>query len=371
MGILPPRENERQESADVVRSHCGIMPRMSDSDQLDLSQEETQASPAAALPNGEESAQPKRRRFLYAFLVYVAAMLIIGIFAFLQGRNINTETQDAAVSEALYEQFELGLADLEAGNFELARQRFEAIISYDPAYPGAEDMLVEALVFLNVPTITPTSLPTPTPDPSPPDQLLVQAEAAITESDWDTAINKLLALRGKDPTYETTRVDGLMYIALRNRGMELISMGFMEEGLYNLSLVARFGPLDRDALYRETLARQYILANSYIGLNWARAADLFGPLCEQGATLDSCPKYGEAAWSYGELLWDADDICGAAEYFTASLDAWPNPDLDEEAEDAVEECEESRRPPPTATPEFTPAPSPTPDGNGGGNGNGG
>jgi tetratricopeptide (TPR) repeat protein len=371
MGILPPRENERQESVELGYSHCGIMPRMSDSNQLDLSPEDTQTSPVAELSNGEETALSKRRRFLFAFLVYVAAMSIIGAIAFLQGRNINTETQDAAVSQALYEQFELGLGDLEAGRFELAKQRFEAVISYDPAYPGAEDMLVEALVNLNVPTVTPTSLPTPTPDPSPPDQILAQAEIAITESDWDTAINKLLALRAKDPTFEITRVDGLMYIALRSLGMDLISSGLMEEGLYNLSLAARFGPLDRDALFRETLARQYILANSYIGLNWSRAADLFGPLCEQGATLDSCPKYGEAAWSYGEQLKDADDICGAAEYFTASLAAWPNSDLEEEAEDAVEDCEESRRPPPTATPEFTPTPTPTPDGNGGGNGNGG
>jgi hypothetical protein len=180
---------------------------MPDSDQVDLSQENAQATPAAELSSTEETAQPKRRRLLYVFIIYAAAMLIVGTLAYVQGRNINTETQDAAVSHALYEQFELGLADLEAGRFELAKQRFEAIIRYDPAYPGAEDMLVEALVFLNVPTITPTALPTATPDPSPPDQMLVQAEDAIAESDWETAINKSLALRAKDPTFESARVD--------------------------------------------------------------------------------------------------------------------------------------------------------------------
>jgi tetratricopeptide (TPR) repeat protein len=312
--------------------------------------------------------RPRRRRLIYAFLIYLAAMLLVGLLAYAQGRNLNTENQSAAVAAALYEQFELGLADLEAGRYELARQRFEAIIRYDPAYPGAEDMLVEALVYLNVPTITPTSLPTATPDPSPPDELLAQALAAINAADWDTAIDKLLSLRGKDPEFQSVEVDGLMYIALRNRGMGYIAQGLMEEGLYELSLAARFGPLDRDALFRETLARQYILANSYIGLNWARAAELFGPLCAQGATIDSCPKFGDAAWRYGEQLWDAGDVCAAAEQFTASLEAWPNPDLQEEADNAVEECEESRRPPPTPTPTITP--TPTPDGGGGGNGGG-
>jgi tetratricopeptide (TPR) repeat protein len=337
---------------------------MFESDPQELTQETQTVS-------GSEEPRPRRRRLFYAFLIYLAAMLVVAFVAYAQGRNLNTENQAAAASAALYEQFELGLADLEAGRYELAKQRFEAIIRYDPAYPGAEDMLVEALVFLNVPTITPTSLPTSTPDPSPPDQLLAQAEAAIAEEDWDTAINKLLSLRGKDPEYQSLEVDGLMYIALRNRGMAYIAQGLMEEGLYELSLAARFGPLDRDALFRETLARQYILANSYIGLNWARAAELFGPLCAQGATLDSCPKYGDAAWLYGEQLLNAGDVCGAAEQFTASLDAWPNPDLQEEADDAVEECEESRRPPPTATPENTPTPTPDAGGGGNGNGNGG
>jgi tetratricopeptide (TPR) repeat protein len=344
------------------------MPRMSDRDHQDLSPVDAQVSTPVETSSKNQATQPRRRRLLYAFLIYLAAMIVIGLLAYFQGRNLNVEAKGLAVTQALDEQFELGVADLEAGRFELARQRFEAIISYDPGFPGAEDMLVEALVNSNVPTITPTSLPTATPDPSPPDQLLVQAEDAINNVDWDTAINKLLALRAKDPSFEATRVDGLMYIALRNRGMALISQGSMEEGLYNLSLAARFGPLDRDALFRETLARQYILANSYIGLNWLRAAELFGPLCEQGATLDSCPKYGEAAWRYGEQLRDAGDICGAAEYFTASLAAWPNSDLEEQAEKAVEKCEDSQRPPPTATSETTATPTATPTPDGGGNG---
>ena len=78
-------------------------------------------------------------------------------------------------------------------------------------------------------------------------------------------IELLLAVRGKDPTYRPVDVDGLMYLALRNRGMILITQGLMEEGLYDLSLAERFGPLDRDAMFRKTLAQQYLLANSYFG----------------------------------------------------------------------------------------------------------
>lgn len=212
------------------------------------------------------SGSSTRRRIIRIFLVYLTALIAIGLVAYFQGRGLNNAEQIAQVSEAMYEQFELGITDLEAGRYEIARQRFEAIINFDPAYPGAEDMLVEALINLNVPTVTPTSEPTPTPDPSPPEDLMEQAKAALAEEDWDTVIHKLLSLRAKDPTYQPVKVDGLMYIALRNKGMELIGQGLMEEGLYNLSLANRFGPLDRDAMFRMTLAQQYLLANSYIGL---------------------------------------------------------------------------------------------------------
>ncbi len=313
-----------------------------------------------------QSGRSTRRRMFHIFLVYLVVLVAIGLVAYFQGRRFNSAEQIAQVSEAMYEQFELGIADLEAGRYEIARQRFEAIINFDPAYPGAEDMLVEALIHLNVATVTPTSEPTSTPDPSPPEDLMEQATAAMADEDWDTVIKKLLALRAKDPTYQPVKVDGLMYLALRNKGMKLISQGLMEEGLYNLSLAKRFGPLDRDAMFRMTLAQQYLLANSYIGLNWARAAELFLPLCEQVATLDSCIKYAETAWKYGDLLWDEGDPCGAAEQYIGALNAWEFPNLAPTASKADDVCATQSAPPPVPTATPTPSPTPTPNGNGGG-----
>jgi tetratricopeptide (TPR) repeat protein len=300
-----------------------------------------------------------RRRVLIAFLIYLLALILVGAVAFTQGRSVNESVQSEQLSSALLEQFQLGVADLEAGRYEIARQRFEQIIRYDPSYPGAEDMLVEALVHLNVPTLTPTSAPTSTPDPSPPEDLFAQAQTAIKTGDWILAIDKLLALRAKDETYRSVDVDGLMYIALRNRGMQLIANGEMEEGLYNMSLAERFGPLDRDAMFRESLAKQYLLANSYIGLNWGRASELFGPLCEQGATLDSCPKYADAARQYGDQLWNAGDPCGANEQYAFSLEAYNFPELEPTAEHASEACARASEPPPPPPATETPSPTPT------------
>jgi tetratricopeptide (TPR) repeat protein len=334
--------------------------------QTNDSLQDTQSSNAAELM---KSGLSRRRRVLYALLIYTAALFVVGIFAYLQGRQTNALNNQEELAQALGEQYELGLSDLEAGRYAVARQRFEAVIQYDPEYPGAEDGLVEALIHLDVPTLTPTPQATATPDPSPPDQLLADAKAAINAGEWDTVVSKLITLRGKDPEYKKVKVDGYLYIALRNIGMNLIAQGEMEEGLYNLSLAEQFGPLDRDALFRRTLAQQYLLANSYIGLNWERAAELFAGLCEQGATSDACPKYADAAWKYGDQLWDAGDPCAADDQYEASLDAYPYPELEPTADKADDKCEKLTAPPTEPPPAPTATLTPTPEG-GGGNGNG-
>jgi hypothetical protein len=281
--------------------------------------------------------------------LYLFIILTVGTLAFVQGRRSNLARQQDELHHFLQEQFDLGLEDLKAQQYELARQRFEAIARYDPSFPGIEDVLIEIYLMLNLPTITPTPKATPTPDPSPPDELFEQAQTALANGEWTLVIDKLLSLRAKDPSYRAVEADGMMYIALRNRGMYQISQGLMEEGLYDLSLAERFGPLDREAIFSRSLAQQYLLANSYLGVNWLRAAELFGPLCQQGATLDSCFKYADAAWYYADQLIVASDPCGAINYYDDSLSAWENPPREPTATEAANICATVTAPPPTPT----------------------
>lgn len=322
----------------------------------------TEITPEINSPSGviePSNGDPRRRRWIWYVLLYILVVVVVGSIAFLQGRSAQQTREQDQISQFLQEQFELGIEDLNAGQYELARQRFEAIARYDPSFPGVQEILVEIYVVLNIPTITPTLEPTPTPDPSPPEELFAHAQTALAEGDWTTVINKLLALRSKDPTYRSVEADGMMYIALRNRGMELISQGFMEEGLYDLSLAERFGPLDREAGYRRTLAQQYLFANSYFGLNWERAADLFETLCAQGATIDSCYKFGEASWYFGDQLMAASEPCAAMEQYDRSLSSWEWDMRFPTATEAANICATALAPPPVSP---TPSETPTPDG---------
>ena len=156
MGIRPPETAPNYGIMRPVNSEP-TTPKLDET----IPQSTVDFEPESSQPAPAPSGGSRRRRLVIIFLAYIAALVGIGLLAYFQGRGLNSAEHVAQVSEAMAEQYELGVEDLDNGQYELARQRFEAIISFDPEYPGAEDMLVEALVHLNVPTITPTSEPTP------------------------------------------------------------------------------------------------------------------------------------------------------------------------------------------------------------------
>ena len=116
------------------------------------------------------------------------------------------------------------------------------------------------------------ALATPTPNLAPVEELFTQALAALDRQHWTTAIDTLIGLRAKNATFRAVEVDGMFYNAFRNRGVQRIGeQGLLEEGIYDMSRAERFGPLDRDAGNWRSWAELYLEADSYMGLNWARA----------------------------------------------------------------------------------------------------
>lgn len=338
---------------DANLSADGDLPRNGD-----ISEPESEAD--------ELTPPPRRgRQILLILLLLLVTIAASGVAGYLVGTNQGQSTKAQNVKLVTDEQFALALEDLEAGRYDIARQRLEYISRLDPTYPQVAEHLAIALLALNAPTATPIPIVTPTPNLAPIEDLMELAEIKIAEEDWTGAIAALLTLRAKDPSYKPLDVDGLLFTSLRNRGILRITLGLMEEGLYDLSLASRFGPLDQNALHSKSLAEGYLLANSYYGLNWAIAAELFAQLCAQGATSDSCIKYGFSTWSYGDLLYTLEDPCGAREQYQQSLNTWDNPEHYPTATKAAHACETATAPPPvpptqvSETPEGTPSEEPS------------
>jgi tetratricopeptide (TPR) repeat protein len=321
---------------------------------------DTQPSPSSPSP----SPGPWHRVRWLLLLIPIAALLA-ALVGYLSGASAREAARENAVLDMAQSQFELGLADLEAARYELARQRFEYVIELNPAYPGAAELLVEALVHIQEPVALATSAPTPTPNLAPVEEIFAQAEEAFAAGEWTRVIDTLLAARAKDPTYRAIDADGMMYVALRNRGLHLIRNDWeLEAGLYDLSRAERFGPLDKEAEDWRFSARYYLLANSYFGLNWGLSSDLFLELCVPAAVWDSCDRASVSIERYADQL-DEGDPCEAVREY----EAWEwSPDLPilQPVYDVValmtDRCAAQSAPPPvteTPTPEGTPVETPS------------
>lgn len=323
-------------------------------------------------PNGTRRSQLRRR--LPLLLVWFAlAVLTIGVLGVLGGlygyQTGLAEAESAAearASQALVEQYTLGMADLEAGRYDLARQRFEFVLERDPQFPGAADSLVEAMRVLYAtatPTpIPPTVTPTPTEDLRPIQEMLQDAQDAYRSEDWDATINILTRLREQDPEYEVVVVDSLIYRSLRNRGLVKIrDQGSLEGGIYDLSLAERFAPLDKDADAYRTLARLYVTGSGFWEVYPQQAAYYFGqvaaaaPYLSDSSGWTAFERYFRSVIQYAEQFGRDGDWCSAQEQFEAALRIRNDLDIQAKATEAALLCS-----PPTDTPvPVTDTPTPT------------
>jgi len=308
-------------------------------------------------------------------------LLVISLAAFAGfrvGERQRAQARQGEVQQIIQEQFSLGLQDLEQERFEIARQRFEYIIRLDPAFPDAAERLAEALLGLSEP-LNPTANvveATPTPNLAPVTEILDQARQSYDQGDWTGAIEQLLALRAKDMSFQPVQVDGLLYAALRSRGLQRISQEkLLEEGMYDLSLAESFAPLDEEASNWRGWAQLYMTANSFFGIDWEQAVFYFDVVYSvaPGIKNDVYFKFAQALHMHASQLAAAGDPCEGELQIARSLEIQENEELEPTATAIAEACltataEPTREPKPlteTPTPEGT-APAETPTAEGGG-----
>jgi hypothetical protein len=323
--------------------------------------ENSQNEGPAASPQSSISSRRRLGRFLIYILI---AILIAAVAGYFSGSQIGETSRDEAEQIVTTDQFDLALDDIANGRFEIARQRLEYISRIDPGYPGLPEQLAKTLLALNAPTATPVPEVTPTPNLAPIEGLLESAHAAFESAEWTLTIDTLLLLRSKDPLFHAVEVDGLLFGALRNRGVDKISQeGLLEEGLYDLSRAEQFGPLDQTAKNWINWASLYITANSYMGIHWENASFYFSQLYPVAPYMknDTYLKYARATGEFAIELFHERLWCEASEQYKISLSIVENPSMVGNAAQALERCaglnapvpdpEETTAPDPTATPE--------------------
>ena len=309
-------------------------------------------------PVGEMPAPKKRRRaswfwwLLLAVFALIGVVAVSGLFGYWDGIRIRQEFEATQVAVAVDEYFNLGLQNMAEGRYYIAQQQFQYVIELDPNYPGATDKLAEVLLILNAtatptpaPTATPTPIPiTPTPDTRGEAEMFAQAEDFIHNAAWGEAIGTLESLRKLNPEYRAIDIDGMLYLALRQRGVQKISVGNLEGGIYDLSLAERFGILDTEADSWRTWAQYYIRGASFWEVDWGQAVYYFEqvapmfPNMHDGSFWTASQRYKEALTLYAQWLEDQGSWCEAEEQYIILRDYTGDSSLDEVIDTVADEC---------------------------------
>jgi tetratricopeptide (TPR) repeat protein len=291
--------------------------------------------------------------------ILAAVILIAGLAGFLTGRQIKETRQETTNHTLAAEQFTLAVEDMQAGNFRGAIDRLQYIPSLEPGYPGLAEKLQEALVGLNAtPTPMPTStpVPSPTPDIAHADQLWLQVQEQFKNADWGGMLISLLTLKVDVPDYQPLRVDGMVFVSLRNLGLDRIGKAEFAEGLYYLDLAKNYGPLDQKALEREIFAETFL--ENYQAAYYYRTKDLEKSMQYFALVYSMAPNYRpNLARDYSETIsedaqkmMDQGRYCQARDEFNQALDIQPD---NAQLLALRNQAEKSCAPPATATPEIT------------------
>ncbi|MGD2026773.1 MAG: hypothetical protein PVI99_03075 [Anaerolineales bacterium] len=234
---------------------------------------------------GPEAKQqrPIVRLILLGLLVIIILGSLGGLGGYLTALNDRQQNEQRIVSTEVADQFLLGLIAFERGDYEIARQHFEYILKIDPGNMAAAEKLTETLLKLGesnaLPTLVPTATLTPTPDTRSQEELFQAILSYKEQENWTAMIDTLNALRVKDPAYMAVEVDGMYYLAYRNRGMQRIQVeGNLEGGIFDLNRAELFGYLDAEADNYRTWASRYITGVSFWGVDWQEVINYFQPL---------------------------------------------------------------------------------------------
>jgi tetratricopeptide (TPR) repeat protein len=322
----------------------------------------------------EERHKGRRLWILWAVMAVLILALIAGSSGF-AGYNSaidqRTHYQSTLVAGEAANQYTLALQDIALGNYDRARQRLEYLIQIDPNFPDASNQLTFVLTQQRI-TATPTqaALPTltPTPDLRGRDDLFTQAQNQLIGRDWTGTIDTLLLLRKNFPDYMPVKVDDMLFVALRNRGIDKIAqLHDLEGGNYDLTLAERFGPLDSEARNWRDWADLYIRGASFWDVDWAQAVYYFSQLASAAPNLSdlsgwtASSRYMDALLGYGDWFALQGHWCDAQTQYDTYMSLLASPQVEPTAVYVSDMCTQQLNPPPVEPPAVTETPSPTPE----------
>ncbi len=233
------------------------------------------------LPKKAKKNNKLLRRISVGFSIFIAIVAIGAFSGFQIGLGDRRQNENVQRARIAAEQFQLAMVNMQDGDYTTASQRLEYVIKMYPDFPGAAEQLTIALLAsqaTTTPTVMPTATLEPTPDNREAEELIQQAQNSIAGGDWDTAIAALDTLRNTKPDFRTVDIDGMYYVALRNRGVKRASNGDLEGGIFDITQAELIAPVDAEANNWRTWAELYITGASFWEVDWVQVESYFSQI---------------------------------------------------------------------------------------------
>lgn len=273
-------------------------------------------------------------------LVFSAAIVVLaGTAGWTAGQREAVGNANATRSAEVATQCALFESDVATRNPIVLNARYEYLATLTPAVSCVSVIpaTATALFLTSQPTATATPTPTPTATATAavtatPESLstaegggydlsalLDEAQAAITLSDWESAIETLDVIIGLDPDFEAATVRSLMSQATTNHARALYREGRLAEAIYWTDQAEQYGPIG-DLSYERYVAQLYLDALRTEGTNYATTIQAWQGVYNVAPNYqDVAQRLFDAYVAYGKAWVGQGEYCPAYQQFEAAL----------------------------------------------------
>ena len=280
---------------------------------------------------------------LSVITVLVVALSLMAYAGYRVGTSQNRIVATTTMASEVALQYDLASKDIDMGQYALAVERLEFVVNTEPDYPGVTDLLDQTRGKVDptaMPIIESTNVVIVRQDQMNSAERLKIIRISYANQEWQNVISNIDILKASSADYDHDVVDGILFVALRNRGIQRIEIGDLELGMADLEHAEHITELDQVANQRRRWASLYQSASTFWNINWQIVVDNLYILHQIAPNFrDTSSKLWTARILYGETLLKEENYCLAEEQFAFALDLKQEESLKVKWTESVSDCD--------------------------------
>lgn len=297
--------------------------------------------------------------WLRTLIVALSIVLLVVLVVVLGVQGIHDGLRDRAVAnrQTAQEHYELGLAHLEEGAYELAVAEFEFAARHHPSLPGLQSHLQEAKELARA-QFSPTSETRQEAAAA----LYKQAETLYQTREWEQVVAVLDELRGIEAGYQSENVQDMLARSRFELGRVAVGEGRLEEAAAQFEAALALGgdPVIKQAAQEQVnLLNLYSVALRHWEHDWAATIQALKGLYALAPDYEDVKtRLHNAHIYYAQELAGQGNWCRASEEYDAAAQLFPLETTVDSRDEATFRCKTDAQPE-TPTPTAQPTVQPT------------